>query len=80
MTIITAWCRKHWKAIVLVFALLLIGMVLGAQMQGCRRTVAPSANGTGAQDTIKLLDEANDLLREVERRQAERQKAAEGLK
>lgn len=79
MTILTAWCRKHWKHIVVVFVLVALGMVLGVQMQGCRRTVTADVPTT-TKDTTVLLDEAYDLLREIQRRQTERQRAAEGLK
>jgi len=79
--IILRWMQRHWIEIVVCVALLALGIFLGARLSGCSRKVQPTSTPEPIDPkTEELVKEVNDLLREIERRQTERRKAAEGLK
>lgn len=73
------WLARHWVKIVAVVAILALGAVLGARLAGCEYRSKPTADRVDT-ETQELLQEVHDLLTEIEKRQAERRRAAEGLR
>lgn len=79
--IILRWMKRHRLEIVVCVAILAFGIFVGVKMSGCSRRVQPiPAPETVDPKTEELVKEVNDLLREIEQRQAERRRAVEGLK
>ena len=74
------WLKKHWLEVAAGVLIFIIGFTLGFRLGRAMKPSVKPVETPANKDTQDLLKEANDLLKEIERRQAERQKAAEGLK
>ena len=79
--IVLRWMKRHWLEIVVCVAVLAFGIFIGVKMSGCSRKIQPVPTPEVVDPkTEELVKEVNDLLREIEQRQSERRRAAEGLK
>jgi hypothetical protein len=74
------WLKKHWLEVAAGVLIFIIGFTLGFRLGRAMKPPVKPVETPANKDTQDLLKEVNDLLKEVERSQAERQKAAEGLK
>lgn len=79
--IVLRWMQRHWVEIIVCVAILAFGIFLGVKLSGCSRKIQPVPTPEVVDPkTEELVKEVNDLLREIEQRQSERRRAAEGLK
>ena len=74
------WLKKHWLEVAAGVLIFIIGFTLGFRLGRALKPPVKPVETHAKKETQDLLKEANDLIKEIERRQAERQKAAEGLK